>query len=256
MKYLRTGSGAPLLLIHGISHLHNWDPVLPALAARREVYAVDLPGFGDSPALPGEVSVATLTDAVQSFLTEHDLTEVDVVGSSMGARMALELARRGHRGAVVALNPGGFWTDAEVRYFAATLRPSLGLVKRIQPVLPTLVGSAVGRTALLAQFSARPWALDPDLVLREFRNFASSPSLDDALSSLIHGPAQQGGPVAGRVTIGWGRKDRVTFPRQARRALQRFPDARLHWFDRSGHFPHWDQPQETAALILEATGAA
>jgi pimeloyl-ACP methyl ester carboxylesterase len=30
--------------------------------------------------------------------------------------------------------------------------------------------------------------------------------------------------------------------------------AGLHWFDRCGHFPHWDKPAETAELILQATG--
>lgn len=52
--------------------------------------------------------------------------------------------------------------------------------------------------------------------------------------------------------IGWGRRDRVCFPRQAKRALALFPDAQLHWFDRCGHFPHWDAPAETAQLILSA----
>lgn len=256
MKHLRTGSGAPLLLIHGISNLHNWDPVVPALAREREVFAVDLPGFGDSPPLAGEVTVASLTDAVEQFITDQGLPDIDVVGSSMGARMALELARRGHRGAVVALNPGGFWSDAEVRYFGATVVPSIALVRHIQPLLPAMVSNPVGRTALLTQFSARPWALDPDLVLQELRNFASSPSIHDALRALVHGPRQQGGPVHDRVVIGWGRKDRVTFPRQAARAQRVFPDARLHWFSRSGHFPHWDQPAETVRLILDSTGSS
>jgi pimeloyl-ACP methyl ester carboxylesterase len=256
MKSLRTGSGRPLLLIHGISNLHNWDLVIPALAREREVIAVDLPGFGDSPPLPGEVTIATLTDAVAQFIVDQRLEAVDIVGSSMGARIALELARRGHSGAVVALDPGGFWSDAAVRYFAATVVPSVALVRRIQPVLPALVGNPVGRTALLTQFSAKPWALDPDLVLQELRNFAASPSIHDALHALVHGPRQQGAPAGtlrAPVVIGWGRNDRVTLPGQAERAQQLFPDARLHWFRRCGHFPHWDAPEETIRLILDST---
>lgn len=258
MKCLRTGSGRPLLLIHGIANLHNWDPIIPALARERDVIAVDLPGFGDSPPLAGPVTVATLTDAVAQFINDQGLAGVDVVGSSMGARMVLELARRGHGGAAVALNPGGFWSDAAVKVFGATVVPSINLVRHLQPVLPALVNNAVGRTALLAQFSAKPWALDPDLVLQELRNFAGSPSINDALDALVHGPKQQGAPrgtLRGPVTIGWGRQDRVTFPSQAKRATALFPDARLHWFDRCGHFPHWDQPAETVSLILGATGA-
>ena len=53
--------------------------------------------------------------------------------------------------------------------------------------------------------------------------------------------------------IGWGRRDRVCFPRQAKRAMELLPDAHLHWFDRSGHFPQWDVPQETVRLILAGT---
>jgi pimeloyl-ACP methyl ester carboxylesterase len=53
--------------------------------------------------------------------------------------------------------------------------------------------------------------------------------------------------------IGWGRGDKVTVPSQARRAIERFPGAGLYWFDRCGHFPHWDKPAETGELILRAT---
>ena len=55
MYSIRTGSGKPLLLVHGISNLHNWDLVVPALARERSVIAIDLPGFGESPPLTGEV---------------------------------------------------------------------------------------------------------------------------------------------------------------------------------------------------------
>ncbi|PSJ20383.1 alpha/beta hydrolase, partial [Halomonas sp. ND22Bw] len=37
------------------------------------------------------------------------------------------------------------------------------------------------------------------------------------------------------------------------RAQAAFPSARLHWFAESGHFPMWDQPDETVAVILAAT---
>lgn len=257
MNFVRQGSGKPLLLVHGLgSSWRNWEPVLPMLTAQREVIALDLPGFGDSPRRSGEVSIASLTDAVESFIAEHGLGDIDVVGSSMGARMVLEMARRGHGGAVVALDPGGFWTDREVRVFGLTVGASIALVRRIQPVLPVLAHSKLGRTALLLQFSAKPWRLAPELVLQELRNFARATALDEALDALVHGPKQPGataGSVRGRVTIGWGRNDRVTLPRQADRAQQLFPDAALQWFADCGHFPHWDQPRAAAQLILEST---
>lgn len=259
LNHVRRGTGPPLVLVHGLGgSWRSWGTIIDDLAAHREVIAVDLPGFGDTPPLAGEVSIATLTDALQGFMTDQDLDEVDTVGSSMGARIVLELARRGVGGDTVALDPGGFWTPGERRVFSASLRASMALVRRIASALPTLLGNPVGRTALLAQFSARPWALRPDVPLDELRRFLASPSFDDALDALTHGPTQDGAPqgtVPGRITIGWGRRDGVTLPRQAARAQQAFPDATLHWFDACGHFPQWDAPAETVALILASTGA-
>lgn len=258
MYCLRQGAGKPLLLVHGLgSSSRNWDPVMAALAGRREVIAVDLPGFGRTPPLPGPVTVATLTDAVETFMREQDLDGADLVGSSMGARMVLELARRGHRGNIVALDPGGFWTATQAKVFGTTIKASIMLVRSIQPVLPALTRSPLGRTALLAQFSAAPWKLPAELVLTELRGFKSSPSIYQALTDLVHGPRQAGAPAGtlpARIVIGWGRQDKVTTPAQARQAARQFPDASLHWFDRCGHFPHWDQPAQTAAMILAATG--
>lgn len=256
MHAVREGSGRPLLLVHGLGSSHrNWDPIVPSLSAQREVIAVDLPGFGQTPPLPGEVSIASLTDSVEEFIAAEGLENADLVGSSMGARMVVELARRGHAGTVVALNPGGFWDDRQVKIFGTTIKASVGLVRRIQPALPTLTGNPIGRTVLLAQFSAHPWKLPQSLVLNELRGFDDSPGLDEALHALVHGPRQLGaaaGSLRGRLVIGWGRQDKVTVPSQAERALRLFPDATLHWFSDCGHFPHWDQPEETAALILDA----
>ena len=258
MYTIRRGSGRRLLLVHGLgSSWRNWDLVLPALAARREVVAIDLPGFGQSAPLAGPTSIANLTDALEEFMAAEGLDDVDVVGSSMGARMVVELARRGHAGSMVALDPGGFWNDREARVFGATVKASVALVRAIQPVLPALTGNPIGRSLLLAQFSARPWALPGELVLNELRGFDASPGLDGALAELVEGPRQGGAPagsLAGRLVIGWGRQDKVTVPRQALRAIAAFPDATLHVFERCGHFPHWDQPEQAVELILAHTG--
>lgn len=258
LHFERRGSGPPLLLVHGLgASWRSWAPVLGDLARQRDVIALDLPGFGQSPPLTGEVSVATLTDAVAEFITEQGLAGVDTVGSSMGARMVLELARRGVGGDTVALDPGGFWSPGELRFFETSLRASLPLVLHLQGPMPLLMGTPVGRTLLLSQFSVAPWRLPKHVALHEMRSFARATSLYDAFDALVDGPLQQGAPAGstpGRVTIGWGRQDRVTLPRQAARAQELFPDAELHWFERCGHFPMWDQPAETVELILARTG--
>jgi pimeloyl-ACP methyl ester carboxylesterase len=86
-------------------------------------------------------------------------------------------------------------------------------------------------------------------------SYVASPVFDEMLAQLAYGEEQQGAPrnsITQPLVIGWGRRDRVCFPWQAKRALALFPDAQLHWFERCGHFPHWDAPAETAHLILSS----
>jgi pimeloyl-ACP methyl ester carboxylesterase len=247
-----------LLLVHGLgAGWRSWTPIIEQLAQRREVIAVDLPGFGETPPLNGEVSIATLTDSVADFIREHELDAVATAGQSMGGRIVLELARRRVGGDTVALAPGGFWSDRELLVFSATLRPSIAVVRALRGALPSLLDSPAGRTLLLAQLSARPWALSRETVLPDICGLADAPATDATMDALTKGPKQQGAPagtVPGRVTIGWGRRDLVTVPRQAARATELFPDAVLHWFERCGHFPQWDAPDEATRLILDSTG--
>jgi pimeloyl-ACP methyl ester carboxylesterase len=229
---IRRGNGRKLLLIHGLGgSRRSWDPIVDALSADREVIVIDLPGHGASPPKSDSGTFAGLVDSVQSFIHGSDLAGVDLVGSSMGARLVLELARRGHSGDIVALDPGGFWRGWERSYLGS-------------------------RTALLAQFSARPWALDPNVVATELMSYAATPTFDALVNDLAHGPEQEGlaATPKNRITVGWGRQDRLCLTVQAARAKVAFPAAELHWFDQCGHFPMWDQPAETIKLILAKTG--
>ena len=57
--------------------------------------AVDLPGHGSTPAQADSGTFLGLVGSVERFIADKGLQGVDVVGSSMGARIVLELARRG-----------------------------------------------------------------------------------------------------------------------------------------------------------------
>jgi pimeloyl-ACP methyl ester carboxylesterase len=171
----------------------------------------------------------------------------------MGARMVLELARQGVGRHVVALDPGGFWNAPEKAVFGASVRASFVLVNALRPALPLLAGTAAGRTALLPQFTPRPWAVPSGVALADLQSIASTPAAYPTLDALIASGPQQGGPTPGRVVLGWGRRDRVTLPRQAARAQRAFPHATVHWFEHCGHFPMWDSPAETVDVVLRAT---
>lgn len=242
-------------MVHGLGgSVRSWDLIAPALSRTRELVLIDMPGHGLSPSLPGRQTIAAFADEIAAFIDGEGLGGVDLVGSSVGARLVLELARRGIGGDCVALDPGGFWRGWETTFFQATIGASIRLVRALQPLMPVLTRHAATRTLLLAQLSAKAWTLPAGVVLTEMRSFAATCVFDDMVRELATGPLQAGAATTpGRVTIGWGRDDRLLLPRQAQRARAAFPQARLHWFDDCGHFPQWDQPDETVRLILEAT---
>ena len=218
---------------------------------------MDLPGHGQTPAEADSGTFDGLARSLDDWLSAENLVGVDMVGSSLGARLVLEMARRGRSGAVVALDPGGFWQGWERTFFKATITPSVALVRALRPAIRSIIGNVAGRTALMAQLSARPWALEPAFVARELISLADTRTVNSLVKDLANG-AMQTGPANtdAPVVIGWGRKDRLCLPQQADRAMKAFPDAKLHWFEHSGHFPMWDQPEETVRLILDATGSS
>ena len=257
LNFIRQGTGRPLLLVHGLGgSWRSWATILPALSGVRDVVALDLPGHGETPAVASSATFKGLADSVEAFIGDQGLEGIDIVGSFLGARIVLELARRGKVGATIALDPGGFWRGWERTYFRMTLSASIRLVRGLSPALPTLSRHAVTRSMLLAQLSARPWKLDGKIVATELSSFATTKTFDALVRDLATASEQQG-PAAETsqpVVIGWGRQDRLCLPRQAARAMEAFPSARLHWFEKCGHFPMWDQTEETVQLILDATG--
>ena len=87
------GNGAPLLLLHGLgSSVRDWDAQIAHFSTDFHVIAVDLPGHGQSPDLSGPVDITDFSDQVANTLDATDTVPCHVVGISMGAMVALQLA--------------------------------------------------------------------------------------------------------------------------------------------------------------------
>jgi len=94
-RYIEVGDGEPILLVHGwIGSAENFHKWLPALEGRRRMVIPDLPGFGETPALAGDHSIATLAAFLEAFANAIEMPLYDLGGLCLGATVALELARR------------------------------------------------------------------------------------------------------------------------------------------------------------------
>ncbi|HUY98797.1 MAG TPA: alpha/beta fold hydrolase [Thermomicrobiaceae bacterium] len=89
------GSGEPLLLIHGgVVGIAMWGPNLPALAATRQVIAVELQGHGRTRDVERPLSYEAMADDVVGLLDHLGLARVDVLGLSLGGGVALQTVIR------------------------------------------------------------------------------------------------------------------------------------------------------------------
>ncbi|MFI2435214.1 alpha/beta fold hydrolase [Streptomyces sp. NPDC018693] len=256
VSYARVGSGEPLLLLHGIGHHRQaWDPVVDILAAEREVIAVDLPGFGASPSLPGPLAHdLSTTSAVLGALCEAlELDRPHVAGNSLGGLLALELGRSRLVRSVTALSPAGFWSPAERRYAFGVLLAMRRISRRLPlPLVERLARSAAGRTALTSTIYARPARRAPEAVVAETLALAGATGFDATLRAGT--TVRFTDPLADLpVTVAWGARDILLVPRQGVRAKRIIPHARLVRLPGCGHVPMNDDPALVARVILDGS---
>src|SRR3989442_6788670 len=108
LRYVAAGRGPALVLLHTLrTQLDMFQRVIPELAQRFRVYALDYPGHGYSDIPKAEYSSELFVTAAAQFLDQLDIRDAVIVGESIGGTIALVLAARHNARvrAVVAINP-------------------------------------------------------------------------------------------------------------------------------------------------------
>ncbi|MEV4080036.1 alpha/beta fold hydrolase [Nonomuraea fuscirosea] len=254
LAFERRGTGAPLVLIHGIGHhWQGWLPVMDRLAAAHTVIAVDLPGFGVSPGLPPGIpyTAETLADAVESFCASLGIREPAVAGNSLGGYIALELASRGVVRTAAALSPAGFWSRPELLYCQSVLRAMRASARSLPPEqLAMTAGNRHLRAVSAGLLVARPSRLDPAALVAATQALGQAVGFEETLESF--GGLMPPAPPKSPITIAWGEHDRLLLRRQAVRAA-RWSGQRVKLLQGCGHLPMSDDPALVARVILESS---
>jgi pimeloyl-ACP methyl ester carboxylesterase len=258
LNHIRTGSGEPLVLIHGLgSHHQVWQPVIDRLARERDVLAVDLPGFGGSAPLPDGAppSADAMAGAVAGLMDDIGWDTAHIAGNSLGGWTALELAKRGRARSVAAIGPAGFGTPGEQRFSVASLRLTHRVSSLLYGAAPTVFATGAARRALMGQVFYRADRMPVAAAVAAVRNFADSPGVQRTLDWLEVTQFRGGEQIDAPVTMIWGDREAL-LPRrrrQAARSIRAVPGARLVWLRGCGHTPTYDDPPQVAQAILEAT---
>jgi len=259
LAFDRTGTGPPLVLLHGIgSSRRVWSPVVAELAERFDVIAVDLPGFGESPPLAEgtEPDPVTLAGSVATFLDSLGIVRPAVAGNSLGGWVALELADLIPTASVVLLSPAGLWPGRTPLYNRMSLWGTRWLARHwLKPVL-RLVNYRFGRAVVLRQIVGRPARNSPDLARTMVWDMGTSPGFDATLAATRDRHYQAGpGGLDVPITVEFGSRD-LLLRRQSRHVEQLPSGARLETLAGCGHVPMGDDPRAVVAFITRAAHRA
>lgn len=254
--YSRRGSGEPIVLVHGIGHRKEaWGAVADQLTAHHDVIAIDLPGFGASPALPknGRDSMDDFSDALETFFAELGIDRPHIVGNSLGGAIALELAARGSVRTATALSPAGFWTQPGRAWAFVVLMSLKASTTSPEPMLRGISTRRWARAASMAPLFAHPGRIAPDEFLGDAHALRDCTSFVRVLRSgaTYHYTSRPSVPT----TIAWGTKDRILLPSQADEARRRLPAVTHVSLPDCGHVPMLDAPDLITRTILEQTRA-
>jgi pimeloyl-ACP methyl ester carboxylesterase len=256
VTFTRTGAGAPLLLLHGIGcSRRHWDPVLPALAERFDVIAVDLPGFGESAPLPPQVvpTPAALAARVGDLLNELNITQPHLVGNSLGGWVALELAGTRAAASLALLSPAGLWRGATPLYCRVSLRATRWLSQHAAGPLSRVAKYRLGRLLILGQTHGRPFQATSEYARMAIRTMAICPGFEATFNATADRCYRTGPTIDAPVTVAFGSRDVLLLPHQSRHLDQLPPGSHVAKLPGCGHIPMADDPVAVVDLITAAT---
>jgi pimeloyl-ACP methyl ester carboxylesterase len=256
LRYLKAGTGAPLVLLHTVrTQAEHFRNLIPLVSDQHTVYALDLPGMGYSEIVPGaSYEEPAMRAGVERLLTALDLEDVTLLGESMGAVLALttaaDLPDRVRRAIAVNVYDfhGGIARSSLLAraVVAGVLAPGVGpVVAGVEPkaALRRILRGGLGdRTALrpdyvdeLLQVGRRPGY--PAVARGVYQNL---PSLIAARSRYPE--------VKAPIHLVYGEKD---WSRPSDRVANKdlLPDAEYTLVPGAGHFIALERPDVLAGLV-------
>jgi pimeloyl-ACP methyl ester carboxylesterase len=257
MRYLRSGSGPALLLLHGLlGYSFSWRYTIPALAKQAAVYAVDMLGVGFSDRPDGlDSSLRGNAERLLSFLDSVGIDSCDLLGTSHGgavAMMAAALAPERIR-RLVLVAPVNPWSNQGKRMAPFLSSPVVTPVfLRAAPLLEITHGFLLRRlygdrrrirSGTLEGYSApfaQPGAFDYLLsILRTWNRDLRL--LESMLPRISHIPS----------LLLWGGFDAAVTPASAAPLSRQFKNCRVQIFDGVGHLPYEEVPEEFNCSVAD-----
>ena len=261
MRYLRSGSGPPLVLVHGLlGYSFSWRFAMPAWSQQATVYAVDMLGTGYSDRSVGaDYSLKGNAERLLQFLDEVGLPACDLLGTSHGgavAMMATAFAPQRFR-RLILVAPVNPWSR-----HGKSLAPLL-TSRGISTLVPVAAHLKAVRGMFLRRLYGDPTRIRPGTLAGYWAPFAATGSFDHPLGVLrswnrdleeLKSLLPQIADVP--TLLVWGDKDVAVDPASVTPLRQCFKDCRVVMFEGVGHLPYEEVPEELNRVVGEYLASA
>jgi pimeloyl-ACP methyl ester carboxylesterase len=257
----RGGTGDPLVLLHGGAGTWRlWEPVIPLLESHHDVLALTLAGHWGGADVPvdGPGGIDALADQAELDMEGEGFDTAHLAGGSLGAWVALELARRGRARSVIAISPAGGWRKGSIDWlFLEWMYRAFRVGARLLARRPYAVATRPRlRRLLLWHHFARPERMHPDYCAHVITGVARCSGLDDFIAwSRQYGGARDLEQIRSPVLLAFPEYDRV-LPRRryGERIVEAIEHAEVITLPRVGHVAMSDDPALVARMIVHFTG--
>lgn len=259
--YRMTGSGPPVVLIHGmLNSSRHWRTVALRLAERHTVIAPDLIGHGDSATPRGDYSLGAHASSIRDLLAVLGIERATIVGHSLGGGVAMQFfyqfPQRTER--LVLISSGGLGQEVSPLLRTATL-PGASLLASLAAHRALLAVLDAGAKRLRVLGSRRAVYLEAIVrALRPLEQPGARKAFLHTLRSVIdvHGQRVSASDrlylLAGMPTlIVWGERDNTIPLAHGLAAHQAAPGARFQSLPGVAHFPHLEDPSALAQALLD-----
>jgi pimeloyl-ACP methyl ester carboxylesterase len=250
----------PLLLIHGLGGTKSsFLPIVPELAKRYRVIALDLPGFGSSAKPRGRYDARWFAERVFGFMDQLDIDSAFLAGNSMGGRISMEMGMMDPNrvNALACLCPAT----------AFMRRPGLWLVKLLRPELAFAAGRLPRSRVLegLKQLFADASRIEEDwyqAAVDDFMAIWRSPRARMAFSAAarhiyLEEPVGEKGfftrlaAMTSPALYIYGSRDVIISHHHGRRVTKALPNSKVVVWNDCGHVPQIEHPERTADLLMD-----
>jgi pimeloyl-ACP methyl ester carboxylesterase len=250
------GAGDPILCLHGLgANIYSWRHFVTPLSQNHRLILVDLKGCGKSPKpLDSHYSIEEKADDIYNLILEENLTNLTLVGNSLGGGIALLVALRLGRQRPNRLSKLILIDSAGDK---ATLPPHLGLLRSAlgTPII------CLAPSKLAARVTLRMCYYDRKKITTEQVNAYAAPLANRGGRHALLYTARQCIPantdeliaqlsaITVPTLILWGREDKVIPLKVGELLHQLIPNSTLEIIEHCGHIPQEEKPDETIALI-------